>query len=368
MTQEVFVPQHIDEIDTSDVEKLIGQELEQPEWFNYDVTRDTIRHFAYGINDYNALYMDEGFASKTRFGGIIAPPGYLYSHGHAVWARILGDIPGITQNDNAGEQWEFFIPIRPGDRVVANVKIHDVQKRQGRRAGPLVIVFSDMTFTNQRNEVVARDIGSSFRFSTRGVIQRGGMAQAVVEASEGKLREISPVPDFSLGVSPVHPPGTRRYDTHNVYWDDVNVGDEIPPNDIGILHPAHLKRYTAGTRGGFPTWFVTPEQAAAWGPGHPIPSQFAPGVMRTPWFGTMLTQWAGPNVWVSKISYESREWNLVGYGVINRGRVTGKRMENGKFLVDLDVWTENEFGMVTNPGQAIVELLPNEIQPGTGLG
>ena len=370
---EIRIPQHIDEVDVSDFERWIGVELPQPEQFNYDVTRDTIRHFAYGINDYNALYLEPDFTAATRFGGIIAPPGYLYSHGgNPTWARIMGNIPGITQNDNSGETWEFFIPVRPGDTIVANVKAHSVEKRQGRRAGPLVIVRSERIFRNQHGEMVCRNVGASFRFSTRGVAKRGGMAQNVLAKEEGKLREAPPSPDWPE-------PGTVRwYNSKNVYWDDVKEGDEIPSYDIGILTEGHLDRYIAGTAGGFDGFPQGPHSRglgkidakleAARGPDDPIPARFAGGVMLTPWFGTLLTKWAGPNVWVSKINYQNREWALVGYGIIIKGRVTGKRIENGKFLVDLDVWAENEFGMVTNPGQATVELLPNEIRPATGVG
>ena len=359
---EIKIPEHIDEVDVSDFERWIGVELPQPEQYNYDVTRDTIRHYAYGINDYSALYLEPEFAAATRFGGIIAPPGYLYSHGgNPTWARTFGNIPGITQNDNAGETWEFFIPVRPGDTIVANVKAHSVEKRQGRRAGPLVIVRSERIFKNQRGEVVSRNIGTSFRFSTRGVAGRGGMAQNVLAQEGGKLREAPPAPDWPA-------PGTVRwYNSKNVYWDDVKDGEEIPPYDIGILTDSFLDRHSAGSSGRFPGGGVDADLAAARGPDDPIPSRFAGGVLRTSWFGILLTQWAGPNAWITDISYQNREWCLVNYGVINKGRVTGKRIENGKHLVDLDVWTENEFGMVTNPGTATVELLPNEIRAGTGL-
>jgi len=369
---EVKIPQSIDEIDVSDFERWIGVELPQNEQFNYDVTRDTIRHFAYGINDYNALYLEPDFAATTRFGGIIAPPGYLYSHGNGVWARVLGNIPGITMNDNAGEQWEFLLPVRPGDRVVTNVKAHKVEKRQGRRSGPLVLVFSDTTYTNQRGELVARNIGSSFRFSTRGVVERGGMARNVIAASGGKLREIPPAPRWA---APGHPyrltlSMERWYNSKDVYWDDVKVGDELPSYDIGILHPEHLQRYSAGTGGGFPLApLMDPDSdwAKTRGDTNPIPTQVAGGVMRTSWFGTLISKWAGPNAWITRLAYQNREWNLVGYGVICKGRVTGKRQEGGHHLVDLDVWAENDMGMVTNPGTATVELLPARIRPGTGV-
>jgi acyl dehydratase len=354
---EVKIPTHIDEIDVSDFERWIGVTLPQPEQYNYDVTRDTIRHFAYGINDYNGVYLEPDYATSTRFKGIIAPPGYLYSHGgNPTWVRLLGNIPGITQNDNSGEIWEFLIPIRPGDSIVANVKAHSVEKRQGRRAGPLVIVRSERIFTNQRGEIVARNMGASFRFSTRGVVERGGMAQNVISASGGKLRELPPTPDWPA-------PGTVRWlNDNNVYWDNVVVGEEIPAYELGILHNDHFDRFSAGMSGRFTAARLDPDVAAARGTDNPIPTRFAPGIMRTAWIGTLLTKWGGPNIWVSNITYQNREWNLAGYGVTCKGRITGKRIEQGRHLVDLDVWVENDLGMVTNPGSAIVELAPNQIQ------
>jgi acyl dehydratase len=61
-------------LDVSDYAALVGKDLPQPEQFNYDVTRDGIRHFAYCIPDPNALYLDHEYAATTRWGGIIALP------------------------------------------------------------------------------------------------------------------------------------------------------------------------------------------------------------------------------------------------------------------------------------------------------
>ena len=72
-------------IDLSGVLALVGQDLPQPEQFNYGVTADGIRHFAYCIPDSNGLYLDAEYAATTRWRGIIAPPGYLYAHGSPAW-------------------------------------------------------------------------------------------------------------------------------------------------------------------------------------------------------------------------------------------------------------------------------------------
>ena len=48
---------------------------------NLEVSRDGLRHFAYGYGDDNPLWCDEDYASGTRWGGLIAPPAFLYTMG-----------------------------------------------------------------------------------------------------------------------------------------------------------------------------------------------------------------------------------------------------------------------------------------------
>ncbi|MET0143269.1 MAG: MaoC family dehydratase N-terminal domain-containing protein, partial [Ilumatobacteraceae bacterium] len=46
---------------------------------NFEVSVDGLRHFAYGYGDDNPLYCDEEYAAKSRWGGLIAPPTFLYT-------------------------------------------------------------------------------------------------------------------------------------------------------------------------------------------------------------------------------------------------------------------------------------------------
>jgi len=67
--------------------------------WNYEATRDAIRHYAHGIGDDNPLWSDPAYAEETKFGGIVALPSFLFttsrivsgycgglSGGHAMWA------------------------------------------------------------------------------------------------------------------------------------------------------------------------------------------------------------------------------------------------------------------------------------------
>ena len=50
---------------------------------NYEVTWDGTRHFAYGYGDDNPLWCDPEYGKSTRWGGLIAPPNFLYTMGEA---------------------------------------------------------------------------------------------------------------------------------------------------------------------------------------------------------------------------------------------------------------------------------------------
>ncbi len=183
---------HETSLDVSDFAALVGKDLPQPEQFNYGVTRDRIRHFAYCIPDSNALYLDHEYAATTRWRGIIAPPGYLYAHGSPAW---LGKMPGIRDSsgnelegdDNATEAWEFFRPVRPGDTVLSHGKIAGIEPKKSRKLGDAVLVNEEMRFTNQKEEIVARLNSYTFRFDARRVADAGTIAQKLSAARAGPV-------------------------------------------------------------------------------------------------------------------------------------------------------------------------------------
>src|SRR5579862_431265 len=61
----------------------VGVDWPYTRWttWNEEATRDGIRHYAYGFGDDNPLWCDPAHAGATRWGGIIAPPGFLEGAG-----------------------------------------------------------------------------------------------------------------------------------------------------------------------------------------------------------------------------------------------------------------------------------------------
>jgi hypothetical protein len=69
-----------------------------------------------------------------------------------------------------------------------------------------------------------------------------------------------------------------------------------------------------------------------------------------------LMEWAGPKAWVKKLTTQYRAWERFFDMKTFRGKVTGKREENGTHLVDLELQMERSDGTVTVKGAATLSL------------
>lgn len=120
-----------------------------------EADKSLVRRFAQAIGDTNPLWQDEAHATRTRFGGVVAPP-------HILTASIMsgaGIRPKVTLPFNrtvdGGGEIEFFQPIRPGDKIVSTTKLVDVRVKDG-KTGRMVFVSFETIHRNQKNEVLAK--------------------------------------------------------------------------------------------------------------------------------------------------------------------------------------------------------------------
>ena len=139
-------------------QQAIGQES-PPQ--TLEVEKGAIIKFAQAIGDDNPLYNDEVAARESRFGGLIAPPTFLRS---AVTARpeLPFDVPFERVLDG-GSDWEYFVPVRPGDKITSVSRIEDMNERNG-SIGLMLIFTIVITYTNQFGQVVATQTSTSIRY------------------------------------------------------------------------------------------------------------------------------------------------------------------------------------------------------------
>ncbi len=139
-------------------EQAIGAETEP---LAMEVEQGAIIKFAQAIGDENPLWNDQAAARKTRYGGLIAPPTFLRNL-RLERTELPFDIPFERVLDG-GSDWEYFQPVRPGDRITAVSRLTDLQERPG-RMGIMIFMTSLITYRNQFDEVVATQTSTSIRY------------------------------------------------------------------------------------------------------------------------------------------------------------------------------------------------------------
>ena len=126
-----------------------------------EVEKGAIVKFAEAIGDRNPVYTDEVAARSSRYGGLIAPPTFLRS-------VVVGrpDIPFEVPFErllDGGSDWEYFGPVRPGDRITAVARVDDMNERNG-SIGLMLISTIVVTYTNHFGQVVATQTSTSIRY------------------------------------------------------------------------------------------------------------------------------------------------------------------------------------------------------------
>ncbi|MCL5958427.1 MAG: MaoC family dehydratase N-terminal domain-containing protein [Chloroflexi bacterium] len=335
---------------------------------NEVASRDIIRHYAEGIGDYNPLWLDEGYASRTRYKSIIAPPTFLYGvflcSGHNA-----GGLPGV-HGFFSGADWRWSRVIRAGDAVAANYRPVDVVEKSSAFALRTVIVYGESLYRNQRDELIARCKGWTIRAERKAARERG------------KYRDIAGQQYSPEDLKAIQA-DLEREDRRGAmprYWEEVEEEEELTPVVKGplaiedmiayrcgaSLEEAHglrlrrIRRHPAwGFRdpktGGIQTIGQVHEQDGMAG-GAGIPSAYDLGPQRIGWLGQLLTNWMGDDASLRTLYAEIRRFNPFGNTMWCKGKVTRKYIEADDHLVDCEIWAENQKGEITAPGRATISL------------
>jgi acyl dehydratase len=345
----------------------IGQEQRLRLWYNAEASIDTIRHFTQGVGDPNPLYLDEDYAKRTRFGGLIAPPTFLYSCG---WRAPRPGLPGV-HGMYSGSDWEFYLPVRLGDRIIVTAKLVELVERPSQFAGRQFEQITELFYRNQRGEVLARQLSHSMRME-RDTARQTGKYQGIQKKkwTGAELAEV-----------------WRGYEREEIrgakprYWEDVEAGEELSPvlkgpltgRDCiafvmgwgspfirtGKVNYEYMKRHPAAyiaNEQGIPDvpervhW--TDEFAARVG----VPGAYDYGPQRISWLGHLMTNWIGDDGWLKELRAQVRLFNIHGDVQSCKGRVTKKYIKEREHLVECEIWAENQRGEVTAPGFAKVVL------------
>jgi len=119
----------------------------------YEIEKGMIKRFAQAIGDSNPLWQDEGYAAKTSYGGIIAPPNFILTLGFSGILRDFIADPEITVLHGSTEM-DSYQAVRPGDVITVTSTVRSVREMQG-EVGKMLFVTFDMLYKNKKDELVA---------------------------------------------------------------------------------------------------------------------------------------------------------------------------------------------------------------------
>ena len=131
-----------------------------------EVERGAIKRYADAIDDHNPLYWDEEYARGSRYGSIVAPPGFFgwptrWTEGMPILPELVAKVSailaqaGYSRSLDGGIEYEFFCPVRAGDVLTALTRILDIYEQEG-KTGKLFFLVVETTYTNQDGNLVAK--------------------------------------------------------------------------------------------------------------------------------------------------------------------------------------------------------------------
>jgi acyl dehydratase len=343
------------------------------------VTEDLIRHYADAVGDPNPIWRDPSYAATTRWGGIIAPPTYesCISYGSAFGGRLR--IPGVARMA-AGNKHEYFKPIRPGDVFTVYDKYAGIEEKQVEGKAYRLFVESVPRFNvNQRDEIAAIATVRNVYTATPPSKRQGKKANPYA----GKVRRHYSKEELDL----IHQgyeeqlAGVGRRGAKTRYWEDVVEGEDIRPvvkgpydvsdacaRAIVSTYPyafaikwammrKHLQHHPIDPETGEyrvrRDWHYEDLCARLMG----FPMANSAGIHNEMMLVHLITDWMGDDGWVKSMDSQDRRMHFFGDMTWVKGKVTRKFIENGEHLVELDVWGENQEGVVDTKSTVIIKLV-----------
>ncbi|MDB9823520.1 MaoC family dehydratase N-terminal domain-containing protein [Deltaproteobacteria bacterium] len=367
------------------------------------VTTDVIRHYVDAIGDRNPLWRSDDYARTTRWGGIIAPATITDSIVHYVPGMREPGAPDYPICKNfkpeifdrvveimpRGNNRELFQVIRAGDRFRVVHMWLGLRETEPTRGGAhrQFIKTIRSHFINQREETVAV---VDYLYDV--------LVDAVVDfehpyyPGREKIRRVTDEERDAI-IKGYDEEKIRGADT--LFWEDVNVGDEIEPLAVGPvtiedvaamfaavsghavafeiqwerIKPYRLMHHTEGLKG-----FLDPVYNAYSGPvDHFYDEHRQQSMMYARHTGggnalglwpqmdglisRMIYRWLGDDGVLKRLNTEVLFYYLHGEALHCKGKVTGKSIEGDEHLVELEVSMENHEGLVLSKGIATVRLL-----------
>ena len=345
-------------------------------------TADAIRNWSLGVGDDNPLYAEEGYGPRTRWGSQIAPgtmAGFVKTpmHGDRMPEEVKQKTKSLFRGIHvfvSGGTWDWYRPMYPGDRIFSFDGEETLEVKQSEFAGRSVIQVRRDVALNQRGEVVG--VYRILRVLTERKTARERGKYAAIEPAHYEDEDIAKIDAIYEA--------ERARGAEKRWWEDVKVGDTLQPMVKGPLTVTEMIAFHAGgygfvpyglrsSRVGYknrkriPPFYVKNEYGipdvaqrlhwdSQWAKAIGNPMAYDYGVLRQAWFYHAVSDWAGDDAFIERMQDSIRKFNYMGDTQFLSGEVTGKRIEDGRYLVDLKMRMMNQRDVETAYAEATVSL------------
>ena len=332
------------------------------------ITRSQIRHYGVMTGDMRPLFVDLEYARKGPWQSLIAPQGVLV-HEEAFDPEVDG-LPGCKAILGSADL-EWLLPIRLADSLASETTLVEVEEvSQAAELGRAVCIATSTEVKNQEQ----RSVGTARLRWTCYERGSGGQRALYGKRKEPHVYEREDIEALGEEYKKEQPRGAD-----SLVPGEVSVGDELQPvlkgpttrsryMGPGVTHWywGHLQGFEAQER--HPELFFTNENGAPeplvaidanhhraqrWGG---VPGALEANTERVHHAVHLLMNWMGDAGFVRRLELSFPGQNMIGDVTRSYGRVTGKREEGDRGLVDLDIWQENQLGERITQGTARVAL------------
>jgi hypothetical protein len=379
-------------LDCSDIDQYLGKPCESS-FMRETIATNDIRRWVHAMHYPNLLHYDPTFAAASKWGQIVAPQSFAIAtdDGHGAAPACVGKIENSHLLFGGDEHWFTGARIKAGDMILNERIPFDYVVKETKFAGPTCFQRGDNFFRNQDGELIVKQRSTSIRYQAHA----GGDAVDTAEFDDPEWtdEEIAALEDRKFTwIKMLHDLG------HNErWWDDVNVGDQLPERVFGIhtiasfatewrafivntwgtfnlrhqdLEAMGFTREMAGFENDPAMQLINPEltDGAYIGPsrGHlfpkfarriGMPRSYGYGASMGSWGIDYLAGWAGEHGMVAHIVSNYRGPALSGDITVQTAEVVDKSVdEEGRNIVQVKHRMANQKGTVLATGTAEIVL------------
>jgi hypothetical protein len=318
------------------------------------------------------------YARKTRYGGIIAPPTFLTCITPSAVGQEPDELPSVGWNGGASYEW--FKVVHAGDEIHGyDTWLGFAEKVRGKGLPRMFTGTVKRTYINQRDEIVANIYGHELRFdlppTEKGLLygQTGPSAKEMATMKPWKYseEELEEITRTYVEMEQKRRGGNVRW------WEDVVVGEEIgtvvqgPYDLMDVMSMMGVQGYLSEAFGikwkkiwNHTRFTLNEYGVSAWEPHlrdhEGLGYIFNQSAQSEAGVNHVICNWMGDDGFLEKMSCQARRIMPVGDTSWIRGKVVKKYIQDGEFVVDLEIQCTSQRGIMHMPGTATVRLLTRE--------